>query len=362
MEKYNKNLGYYYLKQRFEAYYFNKAKLKETDKDFYSVKVMEEESLSELEKDQSLAKLYFSVTNPGMLIGTGTTLEFVDSKEKNSNYKVGIIFDHTSGLPYIPGSSLKGMLRNYFPDSRNEENELNVAKGELINFFLNKDYSLEELVTLKEHIFEGGNEFVGLLPVGKRDKFIEGRVLIKDSETKVLEGDYITPHLNENPNPIKIMKLVPETKIVLLFHLFDCEIGDIKVSKKEKLDLFKNILLLSGLGAKTNTGYGHFDYKLSKELEEEREKKIVKFNEQLEKERKAKEREKLSPIEIWLLEFNEKDREAKNRDYSTAFDGFDKLEDRKIIAKAYLDFFKEDEKPSKKTKGKIADLEAILNS
>ena len=45
--KYNKNLGYYYLKQRFENYYFDKKKLKEMDKEFFDVTIDEEEKNNE---------------------------------------------------------------------------------------------------------------------------------------------------------------------------------------------------------------------------------------------------------------------------------------------------------------------------
>lgn len=48
---------------------------------------------------------------PGVLIGTGNPHEI----SMENAIKCGFSFDYVTGLPYIPGSSIKGMLRSYFP-------------------------------------------------------------------------------------------------------------------------------------------------------------------------------------------------------------------------------------------------------
>ena len=68
-----------------------------------------------------------------------------------------------------------------------------------------------------------------------------------------LGEDYITHHENpfKNPNPVKFLKVLPSIDIQFQFHLKDNLLtGD------EKKKLFRRILLLLGVGAKTNVGYG----------------------------------------------------------------------------------------------------------
>lgn len=367
MEKYNKNLGYYYLKQRFESYYFNNKMLDRLDNEFFSVDILKEKE-NELEINGKLKKIYLTVGYPGLLIGTGTTLEFTPlhgkKVEARDNYKIGINFDYTSGLPIIHGSSIKGVLKSFFPNSIDSE-EIREAKTAMINAILEKEFSAEDIEEIiSKSIFEGS---IGErnLPIYKRDKFIEGRILVE--KKPVLEKDYITPHkkILENPVPLELLKIAPKTKIEIILELHDLEIAGIKITADEKLKLFKEILYIVGLGAKTNTGYGHFDVELGKEFEskkireelarEEAQKKLEELK-KIEEKRKA--REALSPIERWKEEFNEKSDEQK-KNYKEDLEKF-QGDERKIVAEAYLEFFKLDKKPSKKTKEKIKELETII--
>src|SRR5690606_22651360 len=52
-------------------------------------------------------------TYPGLIIGTGVAHE----TGLKGEMKLGLSFDYTTGLPYIPGSSVKGILRSVFPGS-----------------------------------------------------------------------------------------------------------------------------------------------------------------------------------------------------------------------------------------------------
>lgn len=390
MEKYNKNLGYYYLRQRFENYYFNPPMLKQMDKEFFDVSIIKEteNEKNELEEDLGLKKIYLSVAHPGLLIGTGTNMVFTEEtfskkdksskKDKEDNYKLGINFDYTSGLPYIPGSSVKGVLRSFFPNINEkikENKEISKVKAGIINLFLDKNYSLDELEIITEAIFEGfkGYNEKGekeFLPMYQRDKFIEGRIIV-NSKSNILERDYLTPHKDilGNPNPLELIKIPPQTKMEIYLQLHDTNVEGISITSDEKLDLFKNILYLSGLGAKTNTGYGHFSEEESRILTQERETILRKKQEELvklerEKERKKleEERAKLSPIERWKLEFEEKSADEKKNSYKKDLDSFENINDKKIIAQAYLDFYGSEEKPSKKTKEKIKELNNILKS
>ena len=50
-----------------------------------------------------------TTTYPGLLIGSGYNHEIGKMKDE---LKLGFFFDHTTGLPCIPGSSVKGVLRD----------------------------------------------------------------------------------------------------------------------------------------------------------------------------------------------------------------------------------------------------------
>ena len=70
-----------------------------------------------------------------------------------------------------------------------------------------------------------------------------------------MKSDYITPHKSpfKDPLPIQFLKLAPESTLKFFFKLKDGVI-----TAKQKLLLFKVILLDRGIGAKTNVGYGQF--------------------------------------------------------------------------------------------------------
>ena len=79
----------------------------------------------------------------------------------------------------------------------------------------------------------------------------------------ILGFDYITPHPDplKNPNPIQFLKILPNVELFFGFKLNETQIrksdgSQIRVPKELKLDLFKEILITVGVGAKTNVGYG----------------------------------------------------------------------------------------------------------
>jgi CRISPR type III-B/RAMP module RAMP protein Cmr6 len=75
--------------------------------------------------------------------------------------------------------------------------------------------------------------------------------------------DYITPHINRkkpelspftNPVPLMFLKILPEVTIQFQFDLKDG-----LLTKEQKQELFRRLLLDFGIGAKTNVGYGQFN-------------------------------------------------------------------------------------------------------
>jgi CRISPR-associated protein Cmr6 len=230
----------------------------------------------------SLATVY-----PGLLIGSGYTHEAVfDEKDKNEAFKIGFFFDHITGMPYIPGSSVKGTIRSVFPNHKKEkypkeksdsimdylkdgENGDKIIQ-ERFKEYLKKckisgvEYSGELFVELLGNIifegiepcaYENGNFKYQQITLCKRDIFHDAYLLEGGREKLFLGTDYITRHEDplKNPNPVKFLKILPGVKIQFQFRL-----NDDLIMKQKKEDLLKKILLDFGVGAKTNVGYGQF--------------------------------------------------------------------------------------------------------
>lgn len=201
---------------------------------------------------------------PGLLIGSGYAHEIGGFEQE---LKLGFFFDHTTGLPCIPGSSVKGVLRD----------AAEKANGHYLEYILSdikdgkrilKDDATKEMAEAflkdnKEKLLGGANsEFVKTifegenLSVYKKDIFFDAFPIASGNENgQFLDNDYITHHELplKNPNPVQFLKVLPQVTFRFEFKLSN-EIMDVEL----KLELFRQILLDLGLGAKTNVGYGQF--------------------------------------------------------------------------------------------------------
>lgn len=189
---------------------------------------------------------------PGLLCGVGYHHEInkpADEKGKKGKkvegdkeddapevYNLGMYFDYTSGLPVIPGSSIKGMLRSAI-----EEWDF------LADYKPNNGVTREEII---KTVFEGKG-----LSIYDRDIFLDAIPIRVDN--KLFGEDYITHHPNplQNPNPVRFLRVNPGVTYQFRFILRNNDNG-LKADFKE--DLFKAIICTFGLGAKTNVGYGQF--------------------------------------------------------------------------------------------------------
>lgn len=181
---------------------------------------------------------------PGLLVGAGWSHS---AGNIDGEFKLGFYFDHTTGQPVIPGSSIKGLLRSAF---LHEE----YVMSKLKDLGINKDENTF-VYNLKMEIFEGIRE-AGPIPMCKRDIFFDAYIVAsEDRDGRFLAEDYITPHKAPclNPIPLKFLKVLPG---VTFRFQFDLKEGAISAIQKKQL--FKEILLELGAGAKTNVGYGQF--------------------------------------------------------------------------------------------------------
>ena len=191
---------------------------------------------------QSLA---FEVMYPGILAGTGYIHEAgYKASDKNAEIKAGFSLDYVSGLPCIPGSTVKGILNSDFR-----------RHSAYVETLLGCDSNTVD--DLRKAIFENGE-----------DVFLEAYPVKADKNERLLGLEYITPHKANDPryngltgvNPIRMLKILPGVTILFRFLVGDTFIQtggcNIKISADTKLKLFEKLLEEYGIGAKTNLGVG----------------------------------------------------------------------------------------------------------
>lgn len=196
-----------------------------------------------------IIELKFKTTYPGLLIGSG----YNHDVSADDAFKLGMEFDYTTGLPIIPASSVKGVLRSAFPSQY--EGEDAESRKEYIKDILNEVGISVDVEELELNIFEGVKDG-RRMSVYNRDVFYDAVISVKENVDKqILTEDYITPHKEElkNPTPIKFLKIASGIQLEFRFKLTDM---DGKIDKNKKKDVFKRILLDLGIGSKTNVGYG----------------------------------------------------------------------------------------------------------
>lgn len=204
---------------------------------------------------------------PGLATGIGNAHETGSKGES----KLGFFFDYTTGLPVIPGSAVKGVLRSAFPQwetHTNTDDEIKWVKTRYIYGLLHQiafeateHIALETMQpavsAIEAAIFEGKVNGQ-TLPIYQRDIFYDA--IIKKASTyqttdgMVLGIDAITPHGDDplkDPKPLPFIKILPGVVLQFNFNL-----GDAGINKAQKEALFSHILKDRGIGAKTNTGYG----------------------------------------------------------------------------------------------------------
>jgi len=265
--EYDKDSG----RKGFNQIFFNK-KLPSPDKI--------EPYFSNFIKNFGINRKFFELetTYPGLLTGSGYNHEVGGINEE---LKLGFFFDHTTGLPCIPGSSVKGVLRDACTKDDGKYilsiiaelksgSERKAIKDELkikdiaVSFY--EDIEKKQSLFMKKEKGKNGiekilpSEFVKAVFIGegisvyKRDIFFDAFPIESlNKNGKFLANDYITHHKDPLKNPIQFLKILPQ----VVFQ-FDFKLTNTGMNKELKLELFRQILLDLGIGAKTAVGYGYF--------------------------------------------------------------------------------------------------------
>jgi len=199
------------------------------------------------------------VAYPGLVTGIGINHEAKITNE----FKLGVHFDWTWGMPVVYGSSVKGVLRSWFTEFYKGDIDPIDLMMEIFEGVYKRDVEAEKKKhgeKWAEKIKDPKNRiYKERKSIYERDIFFDAVITEADPKGRILCSDSITPHGNplKNPTPITFMKIAPGCKLEFRFKLHDSNFGDGKIfTAAQKKTLFEEILKTVGIGAKTNVGYG----------------------------------------------------------------------------------------------------------
>lgn len=212
---------------------------------------------------EALTTFSLDVRYPGLLAGLGYSHSTGKSEDE---MKLGFSFDHSTGLPILPGSSLKGQLRSFFPGRYTDSGKKEEVEQYLHSIFtelglwtdLDAPTFFEKINQLEHLIFEGivDVEKKTHLHSLEQDTFFDVFPKVEANvRKKFMALESITPHPHplENPLPLRMLKIAPGVSMQFTFRL-----NDHGLPRRDKERLFKTLLLRHGAGAKTRTGFGQF--------------------------------------------------------------------------------------------------------
>lgn len=185
------------------------------------------------------ATIQMTVDYPGLITGTGITHE----TKIQGEFKLGMHFDYTYGMPVIYGSTVKGVLRSYFK----EEYDGSDADAVIADIFGSTDKDSSKSIYDRDIFFDA---------VVVEDYKTEEDIEKKETKGQLLVSDAITPHSDnplKNPVPINFVKVAPGCTVEFRFRLVNSIL-----KATQKAEIFEQILLNYGIGSKTNVGYGQF--------------------------------------------------------------------------------------------------------
>ncbi len=271
------NCGWLFYKKPFLG---NRLNLKEANDELLSSKFFKYRYPHATHANIKLKTIY-----PGLVIGSGYMHSMSNQPE---NFDFGFYFDYTTGMPVIPGSSVKGVLRSLF--GQNKKEKYPTEKESLIQTLVKEITGIEnvDVNALFNEIFEGIDNNGNPIPMYKRDKFFDAFISKGDEDRLIFEDDHITPHKKPliDPDPNRMLKVRPDVEFTFVFELYD---GLLSAEQKE--ELFLQLLLFNGVGAKTNVNYGQFE-----------ETDIEAFKQRQETSKKEKEKQSLQGFELFLAE------------------------------------------------------------
>ncbi len=204
-----------------------------------------------------LFAITLKTTYPGLVTGIGVKHE---TGKAEGELKLGCAFDHTTGLPYIAGSGVKGKLRSFFAHPAYLLDVVNAELRPVLS--LTRDLKNEDIASLEQAIFDGKAATGNRLNPYRCDTFHDAFAVQTDlPNQRFLTDDSITHHRHplKSPIPVQFLVVGPGVSFRFLFRLFDTPLAeDMVFSAEAKYQLFAYLLREHGVGAKTRVGYGQF--------------------------------------------------------------------------------------------------------
>lgn len=254
-----RNLGKFYYKDYFEGLDFSYLTSGENAPDSIVKEIKKRNAVlcaqdyksfdSPIKKNSQVnAKFQLTIAYPGLVTGIGINHE----AKIEGEFKLGVHFDYTWGMPVVYGSSVKGVLRAYFEDFYQEDQAKPRSKDLFDDIFEGRDVA-------KEHQLKDSKKYYK--SIYNRDIFFDAVIVRADKKGRILCSDSITPHGEnplKNPTPLTFLKIAPGCTMEFRFKLVDSEIDGKKFTADQKKDIFEEIIKTIGIGAKTNVGYGQF--------------------------------------------------------------------------------------------------------
>lgn len=253
------------LHKVFYKEYFSAVKLSKNDDEEASIAAVNQKIINTeffyipFPSIEKVTKPQLKVQYPGLVTGIGIDHEVGIKGE----FKLGMHFDWTYGMPVIYGSSVKGVLRAWFTEFYQGDIDAIDLMMDIFSGVYGRDTDAEKKKygeDLEEKVKEPQNRiYTYSKPIYERDIFFDAVIRSRDNKGRILCSDSITPHGDDplkNPTPISFLKIAPGCNIEFRFRLTDSNINGKIFNAQQKLKLFRQILTTVGIGAKTNVGYG----------------------------------------------------------------------------------------------------------
>lgn len=169
----------------------------------------------------------------------------------------GLALHHTYGVPYLPGSALKGLLRRVAERYGLSQQEQAVLLGEGPDPMRKTQGSAAYLVY-----------WDGWLDPISNQPFQQDVITVHHQEYYGSQGKQAWPTDFDDPNPVAFLSVKPGVKFWI--HI-TCPAANAQDWPYKAAEMLKWGLKHLGLGGKTNAGYGYFSVKLPEKPKGERE-------------------------------------------------------------------------------------------
>ncbi|OYT15845.1 MAG: type III-B CRISPR module RAMP protein Cmr6 [Bacteroidetes bacterium 4572_77] len=222
------------------------------------------------ENEKSTAKSLFKNDSSFKAINFKPNWRIIVGLGGESVYETSITLHHIYGIPYIPASSIKGVVRSWVINTVFGSDDLKLAEGKAIG---DKSFCDFFGCPAELKIDKAKFESYYTQTVGRKKGDRKGKLVFLDAfpiiEPKI-EVDIMNTHYSDyysgskpptdTQNPVPIMFLtVAETNFQFIIGTKENSLLDYTINERPIVEWLKEALSLHGIGAKTAVGYGRLN-------------------------------------------------------------------------------------------------------